>query len=102
VDTERMRRNLDQTGGLIMAEAVMMGLAPAIGRQAAHDVLEHACARAIADRRPLAEVLAEEPDLKGRIDPATLARLTDPKAYLGECGAVVDRVVARAKLLKSH
>ncbi|MBL8707395.1 MAG: adenylosuccinate lyase family protein [Rhodospirillales bacterium] len=97
VDTARMRRNLDQTGGLIMAEAVMMGLAPAIGRQAAHDVLEHACARALAEKRPLGEVLAGEPDLKGRIDQASLARLTDPARYLGECGAVVDRVAARAK-----
>lgn len=100
VDTERMRRNLEQTGGLIMAEAVMMGLAPAIGRQAAHDVLEHACARATQEKRSLGEVLAGEPELKGRIDPATLARLTDPRAYLGECGAVVDRVVARTKDLK--
>jgi len=97
VDTARMRRNLDATGGLIMAEAVMMGLAPAIGRQQAHDVLEHACARAIQEKRPLGEVLAGEAELKGRIDPARLARLTDPRAYLGECGAVVDRVVARAR-----
>lgn len=96
VDTARMRRNLDATGGLIMAEAVMMGLAPAIGRQAAHDVLEHACARAIEQKRSLGEVLAEEPDLKGRIDPMALARMTDPAAYLGECGAVVDRVATRA------
>jgi len=100
VDTARMRRNLDQTGGLIMAEAVMMGLAPAIGRQEAHDVLEHACAKAIEQKRPLAEILAAEPALKGRIDAASLARLTDPAAYLGECGAVVDRVAARAKALK--
>jgi 3-carboxy-cis,cis-muconate cycloisomerase len=39
IDSERMRKNLDLTGGLIVAEAVMMGLAPAIGRQHPHDVV---------------------------------------------------------------
>lgn len=97
VDAERMRENLDSTGGLILAEAVMMGLAPSLGRQKAHDVVEHACARAIAERRSLGQILAEEAELKGKIDQATLARLTDPSGYLGECGAVVDRVAERLK-----
>ena len=43
VDAARMRRNLDSTGGLIMAEQVMMGLAPALGRGEAHHVVHHAC-----------------------------------------------------------
>ena len=43
VDTARMRRNLDSTHGLILAEAVMMAAAKAIGRAKAHDVVEHAC-----------------------------------------------------------
>src|SRR3546814_3776810 len=33
VDTQRMRRNLDMTDGLIVSEAVMLGLAPTLGRQ---------------------------------------------------------------------
>src|SRR6202008_4452619 len=33
VDEARMRKNLDMSNGLIVAEAVMMGLAPHIGRQ---------------------------------------------------------------------
>src|SRR5690606_30307481 len=39
VDEARMRENLDLTGGLIVAEAVMMGLAPVLGRQQAHDIV---------------------------------------------------------------
>src|ERR1044072_7933186 len=39
VDESRMRKNLDLTKGLIVAEAVMMGLAPHLGRQQAHDVV---------------------------------------------------------------
>jgi hypothetical protein len=37
VDQAAMKRNLDSTRGLIVAEAVMMGSRPALGRQPAHD-----------------------------------------------------------------
>src|SRR5260370_38676432 len=36
IDAARMRRNLDLGGGVIMAEAVSTGLAPGMGRAAAH------------------------------------------------------------------
>ena len=50
VDAARMRRNLDMTGGLIVAEAVMMGLAPHLGRGEAHHVVKHACDVALAEK----------------------------------------------------
>src|ERR1700743_1409432 len=37
VDEKKMAENLDISRGLIVAEAVMMGLGPQIGRQGAHD-----------------------------------------------------------------
>ena len=48
VDENRMAENLDISRGLIVAEAVMMGLAPDIGRQEAHDVVYDAAAAAAA------------------------------------------------------
>jgi 3-carboxy-cis,cis-muconate cycloisomerase len=97
VDTERMRRNLDATGGLIMAESIMMALAPKLGRGAAHDLVEHACAKAIEQHRRLVDVLREEAALTGKIDETTLARIADPSHYVGECLAVIARVQARAQ-----
>ena len=47
VDAGRMRRNLDLTGGLIVAEAVMMALAEHTGRQDAHDLVYGACRAAL-------------------------------------------------------
>ena len=47
VEPERMRRNLDLTGGLIVAEAVMMALAEHTGRQDAHDIVYGACRAAL-------------------------------------------------------
>jgi 3-carboxy-cis,cis-muconate cycloisomerase len=97
VDVARMRRNLDSTGGLILAEAVMMALAEKIGRGAAHDLVEHSCARAIERHLHLGEVLAEDAAVAAHLDPPSLARLLDPANYVGEAGAVVDRVVGRAR-----
>ncbi len=97
VDTARMRRNLDATGGLIQAEAVMMALATALGRGQAHELVEHACAAALAEGRPLLDVLATDPAVSQRFDRGQLARILDPASYLGEATAVVDRVVAKAR-----
>ncbi len=94
VDAGRMRRNLNATGGLIMAEAVMMGLAPHLGRSAAHDAVHHACDAALRERIPLAVALAREPAVTARLDAAAIAALTDPAGYLGSTAAFIDRALA--------
>jgi 3-carboxy-cis,cis-muconate cycloisomerase len=96
VDTARMRANLDLTGGLIVAEAVMMGLAPVLGREAAHHVVKDGCDRALAERITLAEALGRDSRVTTRLDAAAIARLVDPARYLGSAGAFVDRVLAAA------
>lgn len=96
-DTERMRRNLDSTNGLILAEAVMIAAAKAVGRAKAHDIVEHACSRAIEERRHLADVLKDEPELTKHMTAEEIDRLLDPAGYVGECREVVDRVVDRAR-----
>ncbi len=97
VDAARMRRNLDMTGGLIVAEAVMMGLAPHLGRGEAHHVVADACAAALAETIPLAAALACIPQVSARLDRAAIDRLTDPTGYLGAAGEFVDRVAAAAR-----
>ncbi|CAM3861331.1 adenylosuccinate lyase family protein [Bordetella tumulicola] len=92
VDTQRMRSNLDLTGGLIVSEAVMMGLAPHLGRQVSHDVVYDACRLAMAERRPLADVLAREPRITEHLDRAAIDRLCDPANYLGAAPQMVDRM----------
>ncbi|QOZ30903.1 adenylosuccinate lyase family protein [Bradyrhizobium sp. CCBAU 53421] len=96
VDEKRMADNLDISRGLIVAEAVMMGLAPAIGRQEAHDVVYDACRLANDKGLTLAEALAADDRVASRIDRATIDRLTAPKNYLGLAPEMVDRVLASA------
>jgi 3-carboxy-cis,cis-muconate cycloisomerase len=95
VDTERMRRNLNLTNGLIVAEAVMMALAPHIGRDRAHELVTDACRKVNGDGSTLASVLSAMPDVTTHLDREAIARLTDPANYLGLAGEMVDRVLAR-------
>src|SRR3954447_8955726 len=94
VDENKMADNLDISRGLIVAEAVMMGLAPEIGRQQAHDVVYDACRLANDKNMTLADALSADPEVSARIDRATIERLTSPGNYLGLAPEMVDRVLA--------
>ncbi len=94
VDPARMRANLDLTKGLVVSEAVMMGLGPALGRQRAHDLVYDICREVIAGRGTFLDLLAEHPEIKPHMDRARLAALLDPANYCGLAGEMVDRVLA--------
>jgi 3-carboxy-cis,cis-muconate cycloisomerase len=94
VDEARMRKNLDVTGGLIVAEAVMMALAEKMGRGPAHDVVYGACRKALEGSGLLLDELRKTPEVTKAVDDATLARLCDPAGYLGSADAMIARVLA--------
>jgi len=97
VDEQQMTKNLGMSRGLIVAEAVMMGLAPQLGRQRAHDLVYDAC-RVVNERGgSLTDALLAIPEIAGVIDRATIERLTDPGNYLGEAPRMVDRVIQAAR-----
>jgi 3-carboxy-cis,cis-muconate cycloisomerase len=93
VDEARMRANLDLTHGLVASEAVMMGLGPHLGRERAHDLVYDLCREAIAQNRPLVDLLAENAEISRHLDRPALERLCDPANYLGLSGQMVDRVL---------
>ncbi|MCF3131257.1 3-carboxy-cis,cis-muconate cycloisomerase [Streptomyces olivochromogenes] len=95
VHPERMRANLTATGGQIASERVSAALAPHLGKAAAKDLLTRASLTAAETSRPLAEVLAELPEVRGLLTPRQLADLLDPAGYTGVAGALVDRALGR-------
>jgi 3-carboxy-cis,cis-muconate cycloisomerase len=95
VDSGRMAANLEMTGGLILAEAAAAALAPHLGRPGAHALVEAACRRAARERRPLVDVLAEDPDATRLLTRDELAEALRPDAYLGQASSFVERVLAR-------
>lgn len=83
VDRGRMRANLEATRGVIFAERVAMMLAPSLGRDAAHGLLEEATHASIAQSRRLIDVLCEMPEVTGHLSIEALRECDAPEAYLG-------------------
>ncbi|KAL4810788.1 L-Aspartase-like protein [Aspergillus unguis] len=89
-----MLQNLHSTKGLIVAEAVMMGLAPAVGRQRAHDIVYEACRESIENGLSLAEELLKKGEVTENMSSERVRELCDPVNYLGASARMVDDVLA--------
>ncbi|WP_217697945.1 hypothetical protein [Sinomonas mesophila] len=94
VDVDRMRANTNLTGGLIVAEAVMMAVAPRLGRQRAHTVVYGACKAAIEAGSTLEDELLRHEDLVGQLGAGRIHELCDPSGYLGSAGEMTKQVLA--------
>jgi 3-carboxy-cis,cis-muconate cycloisomerase len=97
VNEKKMRDNLDITNGLIMSEAVMMGLGAKMGRNKAHDVVYDICREVVKTGTPLIDLLEKDDEIRKHADRKTLEKLTDPANYLGVAGEMVDRVLKMRK-----
>ncbi|MGM4988891.1 3-carboxy-cis,cis-muconate cycloisomerase [Tardiphaga sp. 841_E9_N1_2] len=97
VDTERMRLNLDETNGLIMAEAVTFALAEKLGKSDAHHLVEAATKRAVAEKKHLRDILTADPKVNAQLNAAAIAKLFEPMDYQGVSQALIDRQLASLK-----
>ena len=97
LDPARMRKNLDLGGGLIMAEAVMLDLGAAIGRQHAHDVVYDAAQAAFVEGRAFGTGLAEDPRVTAYLHSKAIEKLLDPTAYTGLCAEMARDAAVRAR-----
>lgn len=91
----RMRENLDATGGLIVSERLVAALSARTGRAAARTAVTEGAARAAQGGIHLHEALAQDPALADVLTPDELRDLTDPSAYTGSAGLLVDRALRR-------
>ncbi|MBT6274241.1 MAG: adenylosuccinate lyase family protein [Chromatiales bacterium] len=87
-DEARMRRNLDLTEGMILAEAVMLELGKQHGRQVAHDLVYDAVEEVNAKGAKFSEVLGADPRIRAELDEGAIAKLLDPSAYTGLCSTM--------------
>ncbi len=94
---DRMRKNLDLSGGLIMSERVMLELGKNIGRQKAHDAVYEAAQKSVNQARPFAETLAEEPEVVNILNEAQIADLLDPEQYTGLCSYFAETFAEKAR-----
>jgi 3-carboxy-cis,cis-muconate cycloisomerase len=87
----RMAENLGRTGGGIVAENLMMTLAPHVGRAQAHDLLHHALEVAVAQGISPHAALSTDPGITAHLAPDVIAAALDPAGYTGD-----SRIIAEA------
>jgi 3-carboxy-cis,cis-muconate cycloisomerase len=92
-DPERMRANLDITGGLLMTESVVTALTPGIGRGAARELVEVAAQRAVEEGRPVRDVLLELPEVSDQLGEQGVDAALAPERYLGAARELIDRAL---------
>ncbi len=90
---DAMLRNLQMSGGLMLAERVMLALGATIGRQHAHDLVYESAMRAFEERRPFGDVLKADPRVIEHLSAEQVDTLLDPIQYTGLSAAFVDRVL---------
>ncbi|OAL23533.1 hypothetical protein AYO20_10978 [Fonsecaea nubica] len=93
VNTDAMMKNLVSTRGLIVGEAVMMGLAPFLGRQQAHDLVYEACKESIEKDKALFDVLKDRASIAVYVSEEQLKALCDPTNYMGASQLMVDHIL---------
>lgn len=94
VNADQMRRNLDATGGLILAEHVTTVVADHLGRLEAHEIVQAACQRTVETGKSLYEELMSEPAIGENLSQEEIEAALDPADYLGSADELVERALA--------
>jgi 3-carboxy-cis,cis-muconate cycloisomerase len=94
VDPAAMRRNLERLNGLVLAERLMLTLAPKLGRNEAHHAVEKLSRQAVAENRQLRDLACADPLIKRELAPELIAQIFDPSGYLGASEAFIATALA--------
>ena len=97
VDQNKMINNLNQTNGLILAESVMMTIAPKLGRQIAHDLVYDCCRKSITDQISLLETLMMDKNISKNFRREEIEFCLNPKNYLGAAPKMVEELLKNVK-----
>ena len=96
---DRMRKNLDLSGGLIMSEQIMLELGKKLGRQRAHDVVYDAAQHSAKTGVDFISALNEQQEITQNFKSDEINSMLDPEQYLGLCVYFAEYFAAEAKKL---
>ena len=91
-----MFAQFNDSKGFVMAEAVMMNIAPKVGRGPAYDVIKAAIETAPAGAS-FKEVIRGSPKLLDLVGESNVDQVLDPRNYLGAAPAMVDAAVVKTR-----
>jgi adenylosuccinate lyase len=95
VNAERMKRNLDLTGGLYFSEAVMLKLVrKGMARQAAYEMVQRSALKAVGGEGGFRALLGADPELAAKLTPAEIDEAFNLEHHLRHAGEIIDRALA--------
>ena len=94
IHADKMRVNLEATGGFVLSEAVMLALAARIGKQSAHTLVYETAMNAHSAGRGLKEAILDNPQICAHLSTTEIEALFDYRQHTDQCGAMVDQVLA--------
>ena len=93
ISVDNMKDKMNKTNGLIVAESVMMSLAPHIGRQVAHDIVYECCRDSLKNKTPFIDALLSQAAISNIFNKSQLVKIVDPTNYLGAAPAMAQRLL---------
>jgi 3-carboxy-cis,cis-muconate cycloisomerase len=98
VRPERMLENVASSRGAILAEALTLGLTSRMGREQSHAAVARACVRSRIERRPVGDVLLEDPEVtRHSIARDDVDRWMDPAQYVSAAETLVSAVLSAGR-----
>jgi 3-carboxy-cis,cis-muconate cycloisomerase len=95
IDTNRMRANLDLTGGLVMTEALTMALAAHVGKPEAYQLVRAVSDRSRESGQHVRIVAQSDGRIRAILSSDEIERALNPATHLGSSSVFIDRVLAR-------
>ncbi len=90
---DRMRANLEASGGYPLSEGVMLALARCVGKQTAHRLIHQLAASARDKGQSFTDAVVSDAEIGAHLNRVELGRLLEFEAQIGQCHALVDRVL---------
>jgi adenylosuccinate lyase len=95
VHPDRMRANLERSGGLCFSEAILLALVrTGVARQTAYVWVQRCAMAALEGRGRFRDLLGADPEVAARLTPAQLDTAFDLDHHLRHTRAILDRALA--------
>ncbi len=96
VHADRMRRNLEESWGLVHSQGVLTALLGkgTLQREEAYALVQRNSMTAWDEGRPLKELLKSDPQVTEHLDPDEIEACFDPARYLGNIAVIFERLEA--------
>ena len=95
INEERMKLNLNEAGGLPMAEAFVIALGKTeLGRQEAHELVRNITMDAEKKGVTFSQNISENPQVNKYLSNDKIIHCLEPKNYIGHSREIIDKVIS--------